>query len=383
MLEHVQNGCMGEVDCVDREKQIVRVGVINTAGNVVLAVLKGIVGLASHSIAITLDAVNSLVDGMSSVIAIVGTKLAGRQADREHPFGYGRLEYLTSIVIAAVIIATGVSSLVESVRAILHPAIPNYSLATLIIVGIAALIKGVLGRYLTVEGKRLESGSLRGAGTDSLMDMCVSLATLVAAILYILFGIDIQSYLAAGIAILICRCGILLLMETVSMLLGKRVDAEIAAKVEREVRAIDEVKLASNLVLQDFGPDRLNGSVYVSVDGSMTIAEYDDVVRKVQQRVYQTCGVSLTGVTPYPDSDDSEKAAEMRSIVGRIVWSNDHVVELRGLYVDVAARTVRFDAIVDYETADWFGLRDTLVKECQAKCPGWSFNARVLPDASD
>lgn len=368
---------------MDREKQIVRVGVTNTVGNVVLAVLKGIVGIASHSIAITLDAVNSLVDGMSSVIAIVGTKLAGRQADREHPFGYGRLEYLTSIIIAAVIIATGVSSFVECVRSILHPAIPSYSLASLIIVGIAAVTKGVLGRYLTTEGKRLDSGSLRGAGTDSIMDACVSLATLVAAILYVLFRIDIQSYLAAGIAILICRSGLLLLMETVSMLLGKRVDAEIAAKVEREVRSIDEVKFASNLVLQDFGPNRMNGSVYVSVNGGMTIAEYDEVVRKVQKHVYQTCGVSLTGVTPYPDSGDSEEAAEIRSAVGRVVWSTDHVVELRGLYVDVSALTVRFDAIVDYETADLSELRDSLVEKCEAECPGWSFSARVLPDASD
>ncbi len=356
---------------------------VNIVGNVLLALLKGIVGITCNSISITLDALNSLMDGISSVIAIVGTKLAGREADRDHPFGYGRLEYLTSIVVAALIIATGASSFIESVKSIINPDIPSYTTASLIVVAIGALTKGLLGRYLTVEGKRLDSGSLRGAGADSAMDACVSLATLIAAILYVAFGILIESYLAAVIALLICRSGLLLLMETVSMLLGKRVDPEIAAKVEREVRSIDEVRLASNLLLQDYGPNRLQGSVYVSVDGAMTIAEYDAVVRKVQQHVVQTCGVSLTGVTPYPDSGNSEEAAEMRSLVGRIVWSTDHVVELRGLYVDVSAQTVRFDAIVDYTVDDRFELRDDIVEKCQAKCPGWSFSARVLPDASD
>ena len=368
---------------MEREGQIVRASIVAIIGNIVLAIAKGIAGALTGSIAISLDAVNSLADALSSVIAIIGAKLATRSASRDHPFGFGRVEYLSSIVIASLILAAGVSSFVEAVRSILHPTTPSYTAATLAIVACAAAIKLFLGLFLLREGKRLDAGMLMGSGTDSCMDAGVSTATFVAGILYIIFSIQIESWLAAAIALLIINSGIGLLVETASKLLGERVDPEIAAKVEREARAVDGVKLASGLVVMDFGPSRLAGAIYITVDGQMTVAEYDGIARAVQARVQEKCGVNLNGVTPYPAASADESIRAVRANIGRIVWSQEHVVELRGLYIDPATSTARFDAIMEFGGVDADELYAEILEQCQEEYPDWSFDIRVLPDIGD
>lgn len=372
---------------MDREGQIIRASIFNIIGNVLLAVVKGVAGHITGSIAITLDAVNSLADALSSIIAIIGTKLASKPANHEHPFGFGRMEYLTSIGIAALILSAGFSSFTEAIRSIIRPTTPTYTVGTLVVVGAAALVKYGLGWFLRHEGKRLNSGSLTGSGTDSLMDGCVSVATCVAGILYLEMGLQIESLLAAAIALLIIKSGIQLLMQTASKLLGERADPEIAARVERETRSVEEVRLASGLVLHDFGPDLLAGTIHVTVDGDMTVAEFDSVVRDVQEHVYRTCGVALLGVTPYPDvpEDDelSDEVRKVRAAVARIVWRHDHVVELRGLYIDPQTHTVRFDAIVEFGSRKIADQRAEIAEACAKACPGWTFEIRVLPDVGD
>lgn len=368
---------------MDREKQIIRVSIINMIGNLLLAATKGVVGTLTGSIAITLDALNSLADALSSVIAIIGTKLAGKQADREHPFGYGRVEYFASIAIAALILAAGLEALVESVRSIIHPTTPEYNVVTVVIVAVAAVIKFGLGALLLRKGKALGSGSLVGSGTDSLMDGGVSTATFVAAVLYMTVGLQVESWLAAIIAIMIVRSGVGLLRETISKLLGERVDPKIAARVERAVRSVDGVKFASGLVLLDFGPDRNAGAIHVTVDGRMTVAEFDSIAHAVQEKVYHECGIALASVSPYPDSSYDESTHEIRASVAQVVWGHKDVVEMRGLYIDSAERRVRFDVVVEFHALNDGELRRQIVEACEKNNPGWAFDVRIMPDVAD
>lgn len=368
---------------MDREKQIVHASTMNVIGNVVLAVAKGAAGIATGSVAIVLDAVNSLIDGLGSVIAIIGTKLAGRDADHDHPFGFGRMEYLTSIVIAALILSAGISSFIEAVRSIIHPTTPSYGVVPLAVVFVSALVKFGLGAYLLRTGKRLDSGSLVGSGTDSFMDGGVSLATFAAGVIYLATGLQIESLLAAGIAILIIKSGAELLLSTVSKLVGERVSPEVAAKVQEEVLSVDGVSDASGLVLLDFGPDQVVGTIHVTVDGQMTVSEFDSVARKVRSRVEEDCGITLAGITPYPESFNSEDIRELRAKVGRIAFESGRVVELRGFYADSQTHTVRFDAVADFGSGDIEQLRTQIVKTCKTECPGWDFEVRVLWHVGD
>lgn len=368
---------------MDRDQQIVRASTVGIVGNSVLAAGKAVVGIASGSIAITLDAANSLVDAISSAIALVGTKLAHKPANRDHPFGYGRVEYLASAIVSALIISAGVSALTESIRSIMHPTTPDYSTVTLVVVGVAAVVKALLGIYHKRVGQRVGSSTLVGSGADSLMDAMVSLATLVAAILYLTLHIQVESWLAAGISLLICKSGIELLRDTLSKILGERVSPQIVEQVEYEAQKVDGVILTSNLMLLDYGPERVTGSIHVTVDGNMTVAEFDNIARTVQQRVFSETGVALAGVTPYAASRLDDEAAAVRADVGRIVWKHDHVVDLRGLYVDPNTCTVRFDAIKEYGPEDRDELRDAIVRACEEQHPGWTFDVRVLPNAAD
>ncbi len=154
----------------DRSKEIIKVSIKGILVNILLVVFKAIVGLLANSIAIILDAVNNLTDALSSIITIIGTKLAGKAADKKHPYGHGRIEYLTSTIIAVIVIAAGVLAGKESIIRIIHPDNTNYSYWSIIIIAVAVVVKFLLGRYFTAKGKKLNSGALKASGTDAIFD---------------------------------------------------------------------------------------------------------------------------------------------------------------------------------------------------------------------
>ena len=182
----------------NREAQIVRTSIIGIIANVALAAFKAAVGTLSSSIAIVLDAVNNLSDALSSVITIVGTKLAAKAPDREHPYGHGRAEYLTTIVIAVIVLGAGISSLKESVERILNPEQSSYETVTLIIVAVAVVAKILLGTYFKAHGKALGSDTLVASGEDATMDSLISASTLVAALINVFFGLSLEAWLGVA-----------------------------------------------------------------------------------------------------------------------------------------------------------------------------------------
>lgn len=366
-----------------REQQVIRVGILNVVTNLVLAAVKIVMGRITQSIAITLDGVNSLTDGFSSALTIVGTKLAQMPADEEHPFGHGRYEYLTSFVVAALIIAAGSSSLSSSVQAITEGGTSTYTAASLVIIGIACTAKASLGLFTRKTGRRLNSSPLVANGTDSLMDSLVSAATLVAAVLNIMFQIGIESYLAAGISVLIVKSGIDILIDTISKLLGERQDPKLASKVEKVARSVEGVRLTSGVVLMDFGPNTHGGSLHVTVNGNMTVSEFDMIAREVYHRVLDECGVRLVSVGVYPTVEVDEKAREARATISRVLWGYEHIIEVCGLFMDMERKTCRFDAIVDFTVRDISAFENEVRGACEAALPEFSCTGRVRPYVGD
>ncbi|MBQ1791104.1 MAG: cation transporter, partial [Oscillospiraceae bacterium] len=173
-----------------REKTIIRTSIIGIVANVFLAAFKAAVGLMSHSIAIVLDAVNNISDAGSSLITIIGTKLAGMEPDKKHPFGYGRIEYLSAMIISVIVLYAGITSFVESVKKILHPETPDYTPVSLIIVAVAVVVKILLGRYVKRVGERVNSDSLINSGKDAMLDAVISASTLAAAVIFLVFHVS-------------------------------------------------------------------------------------------------------------------------------------------------------------------------------------------------
>ena len=191
-----------------RDQIIVRTSAIGILANLALAGFKAGVGVLSGSIAIVLDAVNNLSDAMSSMITIIGTKLAGRRPDKAHPFGHGRIEYLSAVIISVIVLYAGVTSLIESVKKIIAPVVPEYTAAGLAIIAVAVLVKLLLGRYVRGVGEKVHSSALTDSGRDAVLDSVISATTLVAALIFLVSGVSLEAWLGALIALVIVKSGV-------------------------------------------------------------------------------------------------------------------------------------------------------------------------------
>ncbi len=340
------------MDPAAREKVIVRTSAVGILTNVVLAAFKALVGLASNSIAITLDAVNNLSDAMSSVITIIGAKLAGKAPDKKHPFGYGRIEYMSSLIVAAIVLYAGITSLIESVKKIIHPEVSDYSLLTLIIIAVAILVKLALGRYVKRKGNEVNSGSLIASGSDASFDAILSASVLASAILYLATRISLEAIVGAVIAVIIIKSGIEMIGESVSSMLGERVGCDLAKNIKATVAEEPEVLGAYDLFLNDYGPDRYMGSIHVEVPDTMTAVEIDAMSRRIFQKVYSRYGVMITAVGIYSHNTGDDEASKMLADIRRKVMARTGVLQMHGFYVDFASKKISFDTVLEFKNAE-------------------------------
>ena len=340
------------MDPAAREKVIVRTSAVGILTNVVLAAFKALVGLASNSIAITLDAVNNLSDALSSVITIIGAKLAGKAPDKKHPFGYGRIEYMSSLIVAAIVLYAGITSLIESVKKIIHPEVSDYSLLTLIIIAVAILVKLALGRYVKRKGNEVNSGSLIASGSDASFDAILSASVLASAILYLATRISLEAIVGAVIAVIIIKSGIEMIGESVSSMLGERVGCDLAKNIKATVAEEPEVLGAYDLFLNDYGPDRYMGSIHVEVPDTMTAVEIDAMSRRIFQKVYSRYGVMITAVGIYSHNTGDDEASKMLADIRRKVMARTGVLQMHGFYVDFASKKISFDTVLEFKNAE-------------------------------
>ena len=333
----------------NREKVIVKTSVTGIAVNLLLVAFKATVGLLSNSIAIVLDAVNNLSDALSSVITILGAKLAGREADKKHPFGYGRVEYLSSLVISLIVLYAGITSLIESIKKIIHPETPDYSTVTLIIVGVAVFAKIFLGLYVKKTGDRVNSDSLINSGKDALLDSVISAATLIAAFIFIFSGLSLEAYLGAVISLVIIKAGFDMISETVSKLLGEPGDAKLIQDIKATVRTFPEVKGAYDLILHNYGPDTYNGSVHVEIEDTLSPDRLDELSREIMVKVYQTHHVILTAIGFYSVNTQDEEVIGLQDEIEKRVMSHEYVKGMHGFHFNKKDNSVRFDVVISFD----------------------------------
>ena len=333
----------------DREKVIVRTSVIGIVTNLLLAGFKAVVGIISNSIAITLDAVNNTSDALSSVITIVGAMLGGKAPDKKHPLGYGRIEYLSSMTVAAIILYAGITSAVESVKKIIHPEEADYRAASLVIVAVAIAVKLILGSYVKKQGEKVNSGALTASGSDALFDAVLSASVLASAAIYMLWHISLEAYVGVLIAAVIIKAGIEMMSETVSDILGQRADPGLVKEIKSLIAQEPEVIGAYDLVMNNYGPNKNYASVHMELPDTMTVEELDRLTRRVEAKVYLATGVILTGVGVYSHNTGTGEAADIRNAVQKIVLSHDWALQMHGFYVDTESKTIRFDAVVSFD----------------------------------
>ena len=366
-----------------REKTIVRTSIVGIVANVLLAAFKAVVGLATNSIAIVLDAVNNISDAGSSLITIIGTKLAAKEPDKKHPFGYGRIEYLSAMIISVIVLYAGLTSFVESVKQIVNPETPDYNTVSLVIVAVAVVVKVLLGRYVKSVGERVNSDSLINSGEDATLDSIISASTLVAAVIFMASGVSLEAWLGAIISIVIIKSGIEMLRDTISQILGENNDPELAKSIKETVCGFPEVQGAYDLVLNNYGPDAWNGSIHIEVPDTCTADQLDHLIRSIQMAVHEEHNVILTAIGVYSTNTQDEEVIETREKVRDIVFSHEYVRQMHGFYLVKDEKTMRFDIVVSFDAPDRHAVCDEVVADVQKAFPGYELQVALDTDFAE
>lgn len=335
----------------NRSQKIVRTSIVGILANLGLVTIKAIVGLFANSIAIIMDAINNLSDALSSVITIVGTKLAQKKPDAKHPYGHGRVEYLTSMIISVIILIAGSAAIVESILAIINGNLPNFEIWSVVLIAIAVLVKLALSFYFRHMGKKLNSEALKGSGIDALFDAFLSLATLIAIIVALIWKVNIEGYIGVVIGLFMIKSGIDVLRGSLSSIIGERTSKETSEAIKKLVCSNKEVKGAYDLIVNNYGPDRGIGSIHIEVEDNMTAKEIHPLTRRIAAQVYQEFGIIMT-VGIYASNSSDAEIVKIRDAIRKEVLAHPTVKQMHGFYVDQEAKVISFDVIIDFADKD-------------------------------
>lgn len=362
---------------MDRNKVIIRTSIIGIIANIFLAAFKAAVGLAANSIAVVLDAVNNLSDALSSIVTIIGTRLANKLPDRKHPLGHGRIEYLSAMLVSALVLYAGITALIESVKKIITPEEADYSMVSLIVIASAVIVKILLGRYVKAQGEKVNSGSLIASGSDATFDAILSASVLLSAVIFMTTGIALEAYVGVIIAIFIIKAGLEMMSETLSEIIGRRPDAELSKRIKALINEEEDVRGAYDLLINNYGPDRNYASVHIELPDTMTVEQVDIITRKIESKIYRETGVILTGVGVYSYNTKNDEASEMRNLIQEKVLSHDWALQMHGFYVDLAEKTLRFDVVMSFDIRPREGL-EIVYNEIHEMYPDYSIT--ISPD---
>ena len=367
---------------MDREKTIVRTSIIGIVGNILLVGFKAFIGILANSIAIITDAINNLTDAGSSIATIIGTKISKKKADKKHPFGHGRVEYITSIIVAALIFVAGGSAITQSINALINGDQPSYDVYAYIIISAAIVVKIGLGILFKIQGKRANSQALRASGTDALFDAILSTGTLVAAIVASIWGVYIEGYVGIIIGLFIIKSGIDVLREAFSSIIGERTDSNLVKAIKDDIKSIPNVLGAYDLVLNEYGPEKMIGSVHIEVHDTLSAHEIADITTKVSALIYAKYKIALT-VGIYASNENSKEGKEIKDFINEVVKDYPNILEVHGFYLDKENKIVKFDLVISFDEKKPYDLIATISRLVKDKYPDYTYYINLDSDITD
>lgn len=363
-----------------RSTTIVKASFIGILTNILLVIFKASIGILTNSIAILLDAVNNLSDVLSSTVTIIGAKLSEKEADKEHPLGHGRIEYLSAMIVASIILYAGITALIESIKKIISPATAEYTNISLIIMGVSIIVKILLGTYVKKIGQKVESQSLIASGKDALFDAVISTSVLATALIFMFYKISLEAYVGVLISVVIIRSGIKILKESTDDILGKRVDKALLKKIKKTICEDHNITGAYDLMLHNYGPQKYVGSVHIEIPDTMTADKIDILEREIVDNIFEKYGVFLAGISIYSINTKNPIITEMHLNILKMATSFEGVLQFHAFYVDLNQKTIRFDIVVDFSIPDKDELQMELKNRIKKEYPEYEVYIRIDMD---
>ncbi len=319
--------------------------------NLLLFAGKLTVGILSSAVSVTADAFNNLSDAGSSIVTLIGFRLAAQAPDRDHPYGHGRIEYIAAMIVSGVIILMGVELLKEGAEKIFNPSPASSGAVTIWVLAVSILFKLYMAYYNQKYGKMISSGAMEAVALDSVSDCFATGAVLVCSVINIITGISLDGWAAALVSVLIITAGIKSFKETVGPLLGRAPEREFIKSIEDIVLAHSEAHGIHDLAVHDYGPGRVMVSLHVEVDGREDIFELHDAVDAIEREITQKLGCEAV-IHMDPIALDDGRTVTMKGELERLIHENiDKSITVHDFRIVPGARrtTVIFDSAVPAE----------------------------------
>ena len=353
-----------------RDQQIIKTSTVGIITNIVLTLFKLIIGLLSSSIAIMMDAINNLSDALASIITIVGMKLALKPADNKHPMGHGRIEYISALVVAAIVFFAGATSFIESIKKIRNPTTSSYTTIMLIFIIIAIVAKIILGRYTKNVGQKVNSTALIASGSDATFDAIVSASTLISALITIIWKINIDGYIGALISLVIIKAGWDMMSDTLDRILGTRIDSKLSKDIKSDIKKNDMVLGAYDLILHNYGPETMIGSVHIELGEEITTKQIYELTRNLRMQIYDKYGIILTfGI--YAANTSDPKVKEIQDKISSYIAEIPGILQIHAFYLNFVAKQLSFDIVVDFNIENKEALRDGIIEHLKKSYPDY------------
>ncbi len=354
---------------MNRSQNIIRTSWIGIGANVLLAALKATVGVVAGSIAIVMDAINNLSDALSSVITIIGTVWSQCPADIKHPFGHGRVEYFSGIIIAIIVLTAGATSMIESVKKLFNPTSPDYTAYTLIVIVASIVVKLMLGVFVKCQGKLLNSDALIASGTDAMFDAIITFSTLVSAAIMLIWQVSLDGWLGVIISLFIIKAGWEMLQSPVNELLGGRVSPKLVSQIRSEVSAFEGVHGVHDIILHSYGPNMMIGSLHINVYDTMTATEIHLLTRRITEKLLDQRNIIMT-VGIYAIATGNSRQSKTQSIVLQTLKAHKEILQIHGFCYFEDENRVSVDVVPDISVTDERKLAQTLTEELQPLLDG-------------
>ena len=267
--------------------------IVGIVCNIILFMFKFAVGFIIHSVSVTADAFNNLSDAGSSIISFIGVKVAEIPADKKHPFGHGRAEYISALIVAFLVIQVGLTCLKDSFGKIKSPEAINFQMVSLIILLLSMAVKLWLGMFNKKLGEKIDSKVMKAVFTDSMGDVITTTATVFSIVFYAITNINIDGIVGLGVSVVVIFAGIDIAKDTLEPLLGEAIDPELYKKIKDFVESYDGVEGSHDLIVHNYGPNRSMASIHAEVPNNVSIEVSHEVIDRIERDAIEYLGVFL------------------------------------------------------------------------------------------
>lgn len=364
-----------------RIHEIVKASLVGLIINFLLTLLKFVAGYVSGSIVIINDAIGSLNDFIAGIITILGIKFASMLPDKEHPYGYGQVEFISTTTLAAIEVIAGTTGAIESVKEIVEPTPSEYPNLLLIILSVCILARIWLGRYLEKKGESYNSEALKSTGEGTYVNSVTSVATIIAAFAHLHYNVKLEGWFGLFIALFIIKSSLVSLFNCLGDIIGRRIDDELAIPVKEAIAAYPEVLGVYDLMLHRYGIEKIIGSVHVELVDFMTANRVHELTREITIAVYERFGILLT-IGIYASNTDSEENIAIKQRLKELCAEFPEILELHGFYVNEEKNSIYFDLVIDFSKPNTKDIEEYIVGKLKQEYPKYDYTIIVDRDYS-